>query len=174
MLLYALYSLYKAILLSSLVYLIYFLKSWFFLWISHTSCDPWFLLKLSLYSLSFLSGAWDFTKVFIVYKKLPKVKLILLWFIWKIWFQLTFWTSSRNNWLLGHNVTFSWSRFWKKIRQYRNCGKWSGILDEILPEIAVLTSGIDILRNILSIKVLLLSQALFGERIWCCSELEAR
>lgn len=53
-------------------------------------------------------------------------------------------------------------------------GKWSGILDEILPEIAVLTSGIDILPNILSIKVLLLLQPLFGERIWCCSELEAR
>ena len=51
------------------------------------------------------------------------------------------------------------------------CGRWSDVLDEIFPEIMVLTNGLGILQNIL---LLLLLQTLVGRRIWGWTELSSR
>ena len=46
-------------------------------------------------------------------------------------------------------------------------------LEEMFPDIALLTSGVGILQKILSIRVLLLLHVLVGKRIWCWNKLEA-
>ena len=48
------------------------------------------------------------------------------------------------------------------------------MLDEMFPDIALLTSGLGILQKVLLIRVLLLLNILVGRRIWSCNELEAR
>ena len=75
---------------------------------------------------------------------------------------------------MGHNVIFSCYRTGKKSGSIRNCGRWSDILDEMFPEIAVLTNGFGILQNILLISVLLFLQTLVGRRTWGWGELEAK
>ena len=75
---------------------------------------------------------------------------------------------------MGHDVIFSWYRIGNKSGSIKNCGRWSDILDEMFPEIAVLTNGLGVLQNILSISVLLFLQTLVGRRTWVWRELEAR
>ena len=69
---------------------------------------------------------------------------------------------------------FVGGEFEKKSGSIKSCGRWSDILDEMFPEIALLTSGLGILQKILSIRVLLLLDTLVGRRIWGCNELEAK
>ena len=64
--------------------------------------------------------------------------------------------------------------FEKNSGSIKNCGRWSDILDEMFPDIALLTSVFGILQKILSIRVLLLLDILVGRRIWGCNELDAR
>ena len=55
--------------------------------------------------------------------------------------------------------------FEKKSGNIKNCGRWSDILNVMFPEITLSASGLGMLQNILSIRVLLFLQILFGERI---------
>ena len=64
--------------------------------------------------------------------------------------------------------------FEKNSGSTKNCGRWSDILNEMFPDIALLTSGFSILQKILSIRVLLLLDILLGRRIWGCNKLDAR
>ena len=64
--------------------------------------------------------------------------------------------------------------FEKNSGSIKNCGRWSDILDEMFPDIALLTSGFGILQKMLSIRVLLLLDILLGRRIWGCNELDSR
>ena len=74
--------------------------------------------------------------------------------------NLFFSKSWRNDWLVKFSQ--SWKimlysvggEFGKSSGSIRNCGRWSSILDEMFPNMAVLTRGIGILQNILSIRVL--------------------
>ena len=56
------------------------------------------------------------------------------------------------------------AKFEKKSCNIRNCGRWSDILSAMFPEISLFTSGLDILRNILSMRVLLFLQTLVDKR----------
>ena len=96
--------------------------------------------------------------------------LILSWFDWRTWFQLFFSKSSRNDCLL--NFSQSWDmlylvggEFEKNSSSIKNCRKWSNIIDEIFPDMALLATGFCILQKILSIRVLLLLDILVGRRI---------
>ena len=62
---------------------------------------------------------------------------------------------------MGH-VIFSWYRIRNKSGSIKNCERWSDILDEMFPEIAVFTNGLGVLQNILSISVSLFLQTLVG------------
>ena len=64
--------------------------------------------------------------------------------------------------------------FEKNSCSIKNCGRSSDILDEMFPDIALLTSGFGILQKILSIRVLLLLDILEGRRTWGCNKLDAR
>ena len=64
--------------------------------------------------------------------------------------------------------------FEKNSGSLKNCGRWSEILDEMFPDIALLTSGFGILKIILSIRVLLLLDILVGRRNWGCNKIDAR
>ena len=64
--------------------------------------------------------------------------------------------------------------FEKNSGGIKNYGRWSDILDEMFPDIALLTSESDISQKILSIRVLLLLNILVGRRIWGCNEFDAR
>ena len=68
-------------------------------------------------------------------------------------------------------IIFCWRRIQKETGNIRNCERLSDILDEIVPDIALLTSGLGILQKI---RVLLLLDILVGRRIKCCKELETR
>ena len=69
------------------------------------------------------------------------------------WFQLIYSKSSRNDWLL--NFSQSWDimlysvggKFEKNSGSIKNCGRWFDILDEMFPDIALFTSGFDILQK---------------------------
>ena len=106
--------------------------------------------------------------------------LTLSWFNWRTWSQLIFSKSSWNHWLLKFSQSwnimlyFVGGEFEKKAGSIKNCGRWSNILDEMFPDIVLLTSGLGISQKILSIRVLLLLDILVGRRIWGCNELEAR
>ena len=63
--------------------------------------------------------------------------------------------------------------FEKKSAGIKNCGKWSDILYDIFPNVAVLTSEFGVLQNILSVRVLLLLLILVDRKIWVCNGLEA-
>ena len=97
--------------------------------------------------------------------------LTLSWFNWRTWFQLMFSKSSRNDWLL--NFSQSWytklylvgGEFGRNSGSIKNCGRWSDILKEMFPDIALLTSGFGILQKI-SIRVLILLDILIGRRFW--------
>ena len=105
--------------------------------------------------------------------------LTLFWFNWRTWFQFIFSKSWRNDWLL--NFSQSWDimlylvggDFEKNSGSIKNCGRWSDILDQMFPDIALLTSGFGILQKMLSIRVLLLLNILVGRRIWGYNELDA-
>ena len=115
-----------------------------------------------LFLLSFLIGAWELFKVF------TKVMLTLSWFNWRTRFQLFLKKSSRNGWLL--NFSQSWDiildlfggEFEKNSGIWKNCGSWLDILDEMFPDIALVTSEFGILQKMLSIRVLLLLDILVG------------
>ena len=64
--------------------------------------------------------------------------------------------------------------FEKNSGSIRNCGRWSDILDDMFPGVALLTSGFGILHKLLSIRVWLLLDILVGRRMWACNELDAR
>ena len=97
--------------------------------------------------------------------------LILSWFDWRTWFQLIFSKSSRNGWLL--NFSQSWDlmlyliggEFEKNSGSIKNYGRWSDILNETFPDIALLASGFGILQKVLSVRVLLLWDILVDRRI---------
>ena len=55
--------------------------------------------------------------------------------------------------------------FEKNSISIKNCGRWSDILDEMFPGIALSTSVFGILQKTLSIRVLLLLDILVGKRI---------
>ena len=59
---------------------------------------------------------------------------------------------------------FVGGEFAKKSGSIRNCERWSDILDEMFPDIALLTIGLYILQKI-SVRVLLLLDILVGRRI---------
>ena len=62
----------------------------------------------------------------------------------------------------------------KKSGSLKNCGRWSDIIDEMFPDIALLTSGLGVLQKVLSIRVLLFLDIMVGRAIWYCTELEDR
>ena len=82
-----------------------------------------------------------------------------------------------NDWLL--NFSQSWDIMLylvgedieKNSGSIKNCGRWSGILDEMFPDIALLTKGFGIFQKY---RVLLLLGILVGRRIWGCNKLDAR
>ena len=106
--------------------------------------------------------------------------LILSGFDWRIWFQLIFSKSSKNDWLL--NFSHSWDimlylvggELEKKSGSIKNCGRWSNMPDKMFPNIALLASKFGILQKIISIRFLLLLDILVGRIIWGCNELDAR
>ena len=53
----------------------------------------------------------------------------------------------------------------KKSFNKKNYGRLSNILNEMFPEIALLSSGLGILQNVLSMRVSLFVQTLVGKRI---------
>ena len=53
----------------------------------------------------------------------------------------------------------------KKSFNKKNYGRLSNILNEMFPEIALLSSGLGILQNVLSMRVSLFLQTLVGKRI---------
>ena len=53
----------------------------------------------------------------------------------------------------------------KKSFNKKNYGRLSDILNEMFPEIALLSSGLGILQNVLSMRVSLFLQTLVGKRI---------
>ena len=57
---------------------------------------------------------------------------------------------------------FVGGEFEKKFGSIKNCGRWSDILHEMFPDIALLTTGPGILQKILLIRVLLLLNILVG------------
>ena len=79
--------------------------------------------------------------------------LTLSWFNWSTWFQLIFSKSSRNDWLLkfsqSWNITlhFVGGELEKKFVSIKNCGGWPDILNEMFPDIELLTSGLGILQK---------------------------
>ena len=106
--------------------------------------------------------------------------LTFFWFNWSTWLQFVFSKSPRNDWLLNFSQSSDimlhlvGGDFEKNSGNIKNCGRWSDILDEMFPDIALLTSVFGILQKILSIRVLLLLDILVGRRIWGCNELDAR
>ena len=75
---------------------------------------------------------------------------------------------------MGYNVIFNWYRIRKISGSIKNRGKWSDILDEMFPKIAVLTTGLGVLQNTLSITVLIFLRTQVGIKISGRGELEAR
>ena len=105
--------------------------------------------------------------------------LTLFRFDWRTWFLLIFSKLWRNDWFLKFfqllTIMFYLfgGEFEKKSGSIKNCGRWSDILDEMFPDVAVLTSGVGILQKILSIRVLLFLDILVGRRIRGCNKFQA-
>ena len=106
--------------------------------------------------------------------------LILFCFNWRTWLQFIFVKPSRNDWLSNFSQSCDimlylvGGDFGKNFGSINNCRRWSDILDEMFPDIALLISEFGILQKILSIRVLLLLDVLVGRRIWGCNKLNAR
>ena len=65
----------------------------------------------------------------------------------------------------GHKLYLVGVEFENKSGNIKNCGRWSDMLNETFPKIVLLTSGLGILQNVLSMRVLLFLQTLVGRII---------